>query len=91
MIKKGRFLCYLRNRPDYSALFSTRPNNPYAERGIRGISTRETGNVKSASRFTFHASRFPHLSAGDAELVHQFQFAPEFGAGDFAPQQPAVL
>jgi len=25
-----------------------------------------------------------HLTAGDAELVHQFQFAPELGAGDFA-------
>jgi hypothetical protein len=29
--------------------------------------------------------------AGDAELVEQFQFAPEFRAGDFAAQQPAVL
>jgi hypothetical protein len=28
---------------------------------------------------------FSDLTAGDAELVHQFQFAPEPGAGDFAP------
>ena len=27
-------------------------------------------------------SSFPHLTAGDAELVHQFQFAPGLGAGN---------
>ena len=38
-----------------------------------------------------HRNSSPHLAAGDAELVHQFQFAPELGAGDFAPQKLAIF
>ena len=33
----------------------------------------------------------PHLAAGDAELVEEFEFAPELGAGDFAAEELAVF
>src|SRR5208282_4033501 len=37
------------------------------------------------------ASTFLHRAAGDAELVVQFQLAPELGAAHFAPQQAAIF
>jgi hypothetical protein len=39
-----------------------------------------------------HARRlFSHLSARDAELVEQLQFAPELRTGNFAAQKLAVF
>jgi hypothetical protein len=40
--KKGRFLSFLKNRPDNSALLRIRPNIRYAELGITVISSVNT-------------------------------------------------
>ena len=32
-----------------------------------------------------------HLSAGDAQLIHQFEVSPQLLATDFAGEQPAIM
>jgi hypothetical protein len=34
---------------------------------------------------------FPHLSARDAKLIEQFQFAPELRAGNLTAQKLAIF
>ena len=58
---------------------------------LDGLRTGDSGRLDGKTGKAAGNGSFSNLTAGDAELVHQFQFAPELGAGDFAPQQPAVF
>src|ERR1019366_1307225 len=64
----------LTNRPSASSKQTRRPSTPQRVAAV------------SVFVWTLISISFPHLPARDAELVHQFQLAPEFGAGDFTSQ-----
>jgi hypothetical protein len=58
---------------------------------LDGLRTDNFGGLAGETWKAAADGSFSDLTAGDAELVHQFQFAPDLGAGDFAPQQQAVF